>query len=71
MIENNFFSEIMSQKKTIFVIGAGMSGMTCAQKLLECNLGDIKVLEASDRIGGRLYSFGNKTSSNGEGRCFL
>jgi phytoene dehydrogenase-like protein len=38
------------------IIGAGLSGYAAATKLLENGVGDILVLEAEDRVGGRVHS---------------
>lgn len=50
----------MAEKK-IVIIGAGFSGIACAAKLLENDFEDVIILEAEDRIGGRIHSidFGN------------
>lgn len=52
----------------IFIIGAGISGMTCAEKLVENNFKQINLLEASDRIGGRLHSYPSKKASDEKGK---
>jgi monoamine oxidase len=44
-------------KKTVVVIGAGLSGLACAFELLAAGY-DVMVLEARDRVGGRVLSFG-------------
>jgi spermine oxidase len=44
----------MSQK--IVIVGAGLSGMSAAAKLMEKGFTDIVILEAEDRIGGRIHS---------------
>ena len=36
------------------IIGAGVSGLTAAQKLYESGVKNILVLEASNRVGGRV-----------------
>ena len=41
---------------TVLVIGAGMSGLSASQTLLEGGVKKVTVLEASDRIGGRVWS---------------
>ena len=43
------------------IIGAGPSGIAAAAELLRNNLSDFVILEASGRIGGRVYTaeFGN------------
>lgn len=39
----------------VIVIGAGLSGLTAAEQLLESGRGriDVNVIEAMDRVGGR------------------
>lgn len=46
---------LQNKKLPIIVIGAGVSGLSCAQKLKN-NGRDIVVLEAKSEIGGRLHS---------------
>jgi len=45
-----------SAGKRVVVIGAGFSGLTCAHELLAAGY-DVTVLEARDRVGGRVLSF--------------
>lgn len=40
----------------VIVVGAGLSGLVCAYELLRAGVRNVLVLEATDRIGGRLYS---------------
>lgn len=44
------------EKKKIVIIGAGLSGISAACKLIENGIDDFLVLEAESRIGGRIYS---------------
>ena len=41
---------------TVLVIGAGISGLSASQTLLEGGVKKVTVLEASNRIGGRVWS---------------
>ncbi|KAG8317001.1 hypothetical protein J6590_034366 [Homalodisca vitripennis] len=43
-----------SERYKVVIIGAGVSGFSAAATLLENNVSDIVVLEASSRIGGRI-----------------
>lgn len=38
------------------IVGAGLAGYSAAAKLMENEVDDILVLEAEDRIGGRVHS---------------
>jgi monoamine oxidase len=40
----------------IVIVGAGLSGISAAAKLLENGFEDIVILEAENRIGGRIHS---------------
>jgi monoamine oxidase len=44
------------ESKNIVIIGAGLAGIACASKLLENEIDDFVILEAEDRIGGRIHS---------------
>lgn len=49
----------MSQDEELYdviVIGAGISGLAAANYLKEQGLNKIKIVEARDRVGGRVYS---------------
>jgi monoamine oxidase len=39
------------------IIGAGASGAAAAERLLASSFGDFLILEARDRVGGRIHSF--------------
>lgn len=60
-----------ADKKKVIVVGAGVAGLRAASKLLESGV-DIVVLEARNRLGGRILTdhtdgdvvdMGNKFSS--------
>ncbi|XP_075477174.1 polyamine oxidase 1-like isoform X2 [Primulina tabacum] len=54
---------------SVIIVGAGISGMTAAKVLAENGVEDVVILEASDRIGGRLNKedFGGVTVELGAG----
>ncbi|KAL3622543.1 polyamine oxidase1, flavin-containing amine oxidoreductase [Castilleja foliolosa] len=54
---------------SVIVIGAGISGITAAKVLAENGVDDVLILEASDRIGGRIRKeqFGGVTVELGAG----
>lgn len=43
-------------EKQVVVIGSGLAGFTAAAKLIENGIDDIAILEAENRIGGRIHS---------------
>ncbi|KAI4382993.1 hypothetical protein MLD38_008880 [Melastoma candidum] len=42
-------------RSTAIVVGAGFSGLSAAKVLVERGIDDVLILEASDRIGGRIH----------------
>jgi spermine oxidase len=52
----SFFCQQTSSTKVV-IVGAGISGYSAAAKLMENGVDDIIVLEAENRIGGRIYSY--------------
>ncbi|XP_060518711.1 spermine oxidase-like [Cylas formicarius] len=51
-----YLTECKKQNPSIVIVGAGASGIAAATKLLKNNYTNIKILEAEDRIGGRIKS---------------
>lgn len=51
--ENKFS---MMRKVKIVIIGAGASGIAAASRLLQEGINDFVILEANDRIGGRIHT---------------
>jgi len=46
----------MSKKAKIIIVGAGAAGIAAASKLLKNGLNDFVILEANNRIGGRVHT---------------
>lgn len=44
------------QHARVCIIGAGVAGLSAAQKLIQAGVKDVFVLEAQDRIGGRVHT---------------
>lgn len=49
-------SNIKSEHPSVVIIGAGMAGLSAAETLLKNGITNIKILEATDRYGGRVYT---------------
>lgn len=45
-----------TRQPRIVVIGAGLAGLSATKTLLENGFTDVTILEATDRIGGRVQS---------------
>ena len=46
----------MFTDKKIIIIGAGISGISAASKLIENGFKNVIILEAKNRIGGRIHT---------------
>ena len=44
----------IAEKKRVIIIGAGVAGIAAATRLYENGIEDIVILEAENRIGGRV-----------------
>jgi spermine oxidase len=57
---------------SVIIVGAGASGIAAATKLLENSFTNITILEAEDRIGGRIHSvkFGEGLVDLGAEHCY-
>ncbi|KAG4067710.1 hypothetical protein HA402_005482 [Bradysia odoriphaga] len=48
--------EVKGEHPSVVIIGAGMAGISAAETLLKNGIADIKILEATERYGGRVYT---------------
>ena len=55
-LENGLPKQESIPKSSIIVVGAGISGLTAA-KLLKDRGHNVTILEASDRVGGRIQTY--------------
>lgn len=53
---NNYASTELNDNARIIIVGAGASGIAAASKLFQNGFKNIKLIEAENRIGGRLYA---------------
>ncbi|KAJ3638720.1 hypothetical protein MTP99_002063 [Tenebrio molitor] len=60
-----------AERPSVIIIGAGASGIAAATKLLENSFNNITILEAEDRIGGRINTvkFGQNVVDLGDEYC--
>ena len=47
-------SQIGLENKRVVIVGGGFAGLCCARELLKCGVQNVVVLEARDRVGGRV-----------------
>ena len=58
--------------KHVVIVGAGIAGLTCARELSKYNKHlNVTILEASDRIGGRVKSIETKDGTIEMGAEFI
>lgn len=41
---------------SVIIVGAGVAGVAAASRLLACGIRDVTILEAENRIGGRIFT---------------
>ncbi|KAJ8681711.1 hypothetical protein QAD02_017503 [Eretmocerus hayati] len=56
LFANSKFGQCSTNETRIIIIGAGPSGIAAAAKLIENGYKNVTILEAEDRIGGRVYT---------------
>lgn len=55
-MEKEFEKIDLNRDAKIIIIGAGISGIAAADYLTRAGFTDFKILEASNRTGGRIYT---------------
>ena len=53
----------------VVIVGAGISGLYSACNLLDHGIKDIIILEAQDRIGGRMHSIARQVKESRDSDC--
>lgn len=56
LLQFNYGWSFVSKSPKIVIVGAGLAGVSAAVKLMENGFEDVTILEAEDRVGGRIYS---------------
>lgn len=58
-----------NKDKRIIIVGSGSSGIAAATKLIENGYKNIQILEADERLGGRIHTvqFGDNVVDMGAG----
>lgn len=51
-----------SKKTKVVIVGAGLAGLAALQRLYEAGIEDVIVLEAQDRVGGRVHTIRHASS---------
>lgn len=74
----NVYSQVLAlmalataESHKVVIVGAGLAGVSAAAKLIENGVDDVVILEAEDRMGGRIHSipFSNGTIDLGAQWC--
>jgi len=55
-MESNVYHVGSAMEHQVVIIGAGISGLAAAQKLLQNGMENVVLLEARDRVGGRVHT---------------
>lgn len=55
-LSTNSSHQVNSQQPSVVIVGAGMAGLSAAETLLRNGVTNIRILEATDRYGGRVYT---------------
>ena len=58
--KNLFQISIKMAKNQVIIIGGGVSGLTAANELIDAGITNIVILEAQNRLGGRIFTTQSK-----------
>lgn len=56
IVSSVFADNTKDSRPKVVIVGAGASGIAAASKLLENGAFDVEILEAEQRVGGRIYN---------------
>jgi monoamine oxidase len=45
-----------TRSRSVVVVGGGLAGLSCAHWLLQCGVANVTLLEARERLGGRMLT---------------
>ncbi len=62
---------LLNLSKKIIILGAGISGITCAKALIERGYANVTILEARNRVGGRINSLSYNGSALDLGAAWI
>ena len=62
---------LINSNKKIIILGAGIAGITCASALKERGYANVTILEARNRVGGRINSLSYKGSALDLGAAWI
>jgi NADPH-dependent 2,4-dienoyl-CoA reductase/sulfur reductase-like enzyme len=60
-----YFIIMDAKEYDVVIVGAGMAGLSAARNLIDHGITNILIIEANDRIGGRLYTIPLKGNDSG------
>lgn len=54
--KNRIQADVCDYETRVVIVGAGLAGLAAAQRLRESDLDDFMLIEAQDRVGGRVHT---------------
>ena len=56
ILEGPKFTDVNEHRTDVLIIGAGIAGIAAGEHLTKNGFTDFKILESTDRIGGRIWT---------------